>query len=94
MLRAQAAQSPGVHPGKTGDWVHHVQGDCQEHLEAKPQTDMSSAGEKREQQKDRQRGEMQMKCQAERWVCSSAKDQICRNGISSAQARKRRQPQS
>lgn len=50
MLRAQANQSPGVHPGKTGDLVPHVQGNCQGHL--KPQTSMSDAGGKREQQKD------------------------------------------
>lgn len=62
----EADQSPGVHPGETGDLVPHVQGDCQGHL--KPQTFMSDAGRRREQQKGCQRGGMQTKWQAKRWV--------------------------
>lgn len=47
--RARADQSPG---GKAGEVVPHVRGDYRGHLEVKPVTDASDAGERGEQQKD------------------------------------------
>lgn len=49
MPRARADQSPG---GKAGKVVPHVRGDYRGHLEVKPVTDASDAGERGEQQKD------------------------------------------
>lgn len=93
--RAQADQSPGEHPGKTGEtWYIMYKATVKDTWKQSLRLTCPVQG----QRGSSRRTDKERRC---RWsvrlrggFCSSTKDRICRNGISSAQARKRRQLQS